>query len=158
MKRPILPQNTVPSQFAHFHCFFNIYIKCYPHTLSWNFKVANFPEVLSIHKSYSSLGGHSTLVYNHVKFTWDFAVSRKLYWLFLGYLMDLRISSGYIASNSKIFYWKPIGKGRRSLCVMYACMSPHIWMEWTNSWKAVGRIIEWDMNTGFSEYELMVLI
>ena len=101
-------------------CFFKIYIKCYPHTLSWNIKVATLPEVLSIHKAHSSLGGHSTLVYNHVNFTWDFTLSRNLYWLFLGYLMDLRISSGYIASNSKIFEWKRIGIGRFSLCVTYA--------------------------------------
>lgn len=71
--------------------------------------------------------------------------------------MDLRISSGYIALNSKIFEWKRIGKVRCSLCVMYARMPPLIWTEWINSWKAVGRIIEWDMNTGFSKYELMVL-
>jgi hypothetical protein len=36
-------------------------------------------------------------------------------------------------------------------------MPPLIWMEWINSWKAVGRIIEWDMNNGMSEYELTLL-
>ena len=83
-------------------------------------KVATFPEVLSIHKAYSSLGSHFTLVYNHVNFTWDFTVPRNLYWLFLTYLMDLRISSGYIAPNSKIIERKRIGKGRCFVCVTYA--------------------------------------
>ena len=134
-----------------------MYIKCYLQTLSWNFKVASFPEVLSIHKAYSSLGDHSTLVYYHVNFTWGVTVSRNLYWLFLVYLLDFRISSGYITSNNKILEWKWIGKGKCSFCVTYARMPPLIWKEWINSWKTVGRIIEWDMNNGFSEYELMVL-
>jgi len=54
------------------------------------------------------------------KLYWDFTVSRNIYWLFPDYLMDLGISSGYIASNSMIFEWKRIGTGICSVCVTCA--------------------------------------